>query len=117
MAFDDGTSQVIDFESVARGQLFGPLRDPEPFKQVRIDAGPTRLTSTPAMSERKPGDVANHFLFENERVRVWQMDLGPGASSGFHEHTLPYSALHPRVCTLLAAGRSRGRIGVRQAPM
>jgi hypothetical protein len=37
VAFDDGTSQVIDFEPVLRGQLFGPLRDPEFFKQVRVD--------------------------------------------------------------------------------
>ena len=35
--FDDGTLQVIDFEPVLRGQLFGPLRAPEFFKQVRID--------------------------------------------------------------------------------
>jgi hypothetical protein len=41
------------------------------------------------MSERKPGDVANHFLFENERVCGWQMDLAPVASSDFHDHTLP----------------------------
>lgn len=37
-----------------------------------------------------PGDVANHFLFENERVRVWEMRLEPGEASAFHEHTLPY---------------------------
>ena len=37
LTFDDGTSQVIDFEPVLRGELFGPLRDPEVFKQVRID--------------------------------------------------------------------------------
>lgn len=37
VSFDDGTSQVIDFEPVLRGQLFGPLRDPELFEQVRID--------------------------------------------------------------------------------
>ena len=37
VGFDDGTSQTIDFEPVLRGQLFGPLRDPELFKQVRLD--------------------------------------------------------------------------------
>jgi quercetin dioxygenase-like cupin family protein len=42
------------------------------------------------MRDRTPGDVANRFLFENERVRVWQMDLAPGESSDFHEHRLPY---------------------------
>ena len=39
---------------------------------------------------KKLGDVANQLLFENERVKVWQMDLAPGESSDFHEHTLPY---------------------------
>lgn len=37
------------------------------------------------MSDREPGDVANRFLFENERVRVCQMDLAPGEASDFHE--------------------------------
>ena len=34
--------------------------------------------------------MANRLLFENERVKVWQMDLAPGESSDFHEHELPY---------------------------
>lgn len=40
--------------------------------------------------EKKLGDVANRLLFENDRVKVWQMDLAPGESSDFHEHKLPY---------------------------
>jgi hypothetical protein len=40
--------------------------------------------------QKKLGDVANRLLFENERVKVWQMDLAPGESSDFHEHMLPY---------------------------
>jgi hypothetical protein len=35
--FDDGTSQVIDFQPVLKGELYGPLRDPELFDQVQID--------------------------------------------------------------------------------
>ena len=42
------------------------------------------------MSSRPLGQVANHLLFENERVRVWRMELAPGEASDFHEHTLPY---------------------------
>jgi hypothetical protein len=37
VTFDDGTVQVIDFEPVLRGALYGPLRDPEIFRAVRID--------------------------------------------------------------------------------
>ena len=35
--FDDGTSQTIDLEPVLAGALYGPLRDPAVFRQVRID--------------------------------------------------------------------------------
>lgn len=35
--FDDDTEQVINFEPVLAGELFGPLRDLRPFHQVRID--------------------------------------------------------------------------------
>jgi hypothetical protein len=35
--FDDGTSQVIDFRPVLKGELYGPLEDPALFDQVQID--------------------------------------------------------------------------------
>ena len=35
--FEDGTEQTIDFQPVLAGELFGPLRDPAVFNQVRID--------------------------------------------------------------------------------
>ena len=37
VAFDDKTTQVIDFRAVLEGELYGPLQDPEFFRQVRID--------------------------------------------------------------------------------
>jgi hypothetical protein len=37
VGFDDGTEQVIDFQPVLAGELFGPLRDLALFNQVRID--------------------------------------------------------------------------------
>ena len=36
------------------------------------------------------GDVANKFLFENDRVRVWNLDLAPGESSDWHVHDNDY---------------------------
>jgi hypothetical protein len=42
------------------------------------------------MSERVLGDVATNVLFENERVRVWEMRLGAGESSPVHRHDLDY---------------------------
>jgi predicted metal-dependent enzyme (double-stranded beta helix superfamily) len=36
------------------------------------------------------GPVATHLRFENEHVRVWEMDLAPGQICGLHRHTLDY---------------------------
>jgi hypothetical protein len=38
LEFDDRTVQVIDFSDVLAGELYGPLRDPVVFKQVRLDS-------------------------------------------------------------------------------
>ena len=36
------------------------------------------------------GQVATRLLFENERVKVWEMLLAPGESSDLHRHDLDY---------------------------
>ncbi len=38
VTFADGSEQTIDFAPVLIGALYGPLRDPEVFGQVRLDA-------------------------------------------------------------------------------
>jgi hypothetical protein len=42
------------------------------------------------MSERVLGDIATKVLFENDRVRVWEMRLDPGEVSDVHKHDLDY---------------------------
>ncbi len=37
VAFDDDTSQVIDFQPLLKGELYSPLRDTALFNQVQID--------------------------------------------------------------------------------
>jgi hypothetical protein len=37
VTFDDGLTRVIDFTPVLAGEIFGPLRDPALFSQVRVD--------------------------------------------------------------------------------
>lgn len=37
VTFDDGLTRRIDLSSVLVGDLFGPLRDPAVFDQVRVD--------------------------------------------------------------------------------
>ena len=43
-----------------------------------------------AQDDRPLGNVANKLLFENELVRVWEMNLAPGERSDRHRHDLPY---------------------------
>jgi quercetin dioxygenase-like cupin family protein len=35
-------------------------------------------------------DVGSKLLFENDRVRVWDLTLAPGESTGKHRHTEDY---------------------------
>jgi hypothetical protein len=42
------------------------------------------------VADRTIGDVATKVLFENDRVRVWEMRLAPGEDSGVHRHDLDY---------------------------
>jgi hypothetical protein len=35
--FNDNSAKVINFEPMLRGELYGPLRDPDFFNQVRLD--------------------------------------------------------------------------------
>lgn len=42
------------------------------------------------MSERVLGDIATGLLFENDRVRVWEMRLQPGEEGAVHRHDNDY---------------------------
>ena len=39
------------------------------------------------------GDVAGRVLFEDDRVRIWEMTLAPGAHSDLHRHDHDYYLL------------------------
>jgi hypothetical protein len=40
--------------------------------------------------DRILGNVATRLLLENERVRIWELDLEPGARSDTHRHDVDY---------------------------
>jgi len=75
--FDDRTDQVIDFEPVLAGELYGPLRDLSLFKQVRIDpevhtlVWPNGADFDPAILH----DWPEHFEALKERARQWELAL------------------------------------------
>jgi len=71
------------------------------------------------------GDVANHVLFEDDKVRIWEMKLAPGEHSDLHHHAHDYylvifsgdlvagvspkgSAVEPFVGVVPAAGNTVG---------
>jgi predicted metal-dependent enzyme (double-stranded beta helix superfamily) len=41
-------------------------------------------------TERELGDVGTKVLFENDKVRVWEMDLAPGEAGDIHRHDNDY---------------------------
>ena len=41
-------------------------------------------------SGRTLGNVATRLLLENDRVRIWELDLAPGARSDTHRHDVDY---------------------------
>jgi len=47
------------------------------------------MSETPE-TDRVLGDVASRLLFENERVRIWELDLAAGERSATHRHDLDY---------------------------
>jgi len=38
----------------------------------------------------KLGPIGSRVIFENDLVRVWELSVEPGESSGLHRHDLPY---------------------------
>jgi quercetin dioxygenase-like cupin family protein len=54
------------------------------------------------MAERELGDVATKVVFENERVKIWEMELPPGGRTAVHRHDMDY------ILVQLAGDRIRG---------
>lgn len=74
VSFDDNSEQLIDFSDVLFGELFGPLRNPELFSQVRIDpeahtlAWPNGADFDPATLH----DWPNHAAALAARAKEWK---------------------------------------------
>ena len=54
------------------------------------------------MGERQLGGVATKVLFENDRVKIWEMELAPGEKTAVHRHEMDY------ILVQLAGDRIRG---------
>jgi len=42
------------------------------------------------MDDSQLGDVGTEFMFENDLIRVWNLELSPGESSDWHRHNTNY---------------------------
>ena len=43
-----------------------------------------------ASGDRKLGDIATQLILENDKVRIWNLVVGPGESSDWHLHENDY---------------------------
>ena len=74
--FDDGSDQVIDFQPVLAGELFGPLRDLGVFNQVRVDPEVHTLV-WPNGADSDPETLRNWPEYADawrERAKRWEQD-------------------------------------------
>ena len=72
--FDDATEQLINFEPVLKGEIFGPLHDLQVFNSVRIDPE-TRTLVWPTGADFDPATLHDWPLVIEElqaRAKEWQ---------------------------------------------
>jgi hypothetical protein len=62
LSFNDGAEGEIDLEGELDGEVFGPLKDPQLFRNFRVD--PELQT----VVWENGADLAPEFLYENMRV-------------------------------------------------
>ena len=60
------------------------IEDLTPEMKAKLDAFRDEHEGEPL------GGVADRIIFEDEKVRIWEMKLEPGEHTALHEHTLDY---------------------------
>lgn len=75
VVFDDSTSQIINFEPILNGEIYGPLRDLSVFNQVKIDPEVETLV-WPNGADFDPETLHNWPEYESlfrERSKQWSI--------------------------------------------
>ena len=74
VAFDDESEQVINFEPVLAGELFGPLRDLTLFNKVRLDPEAHTLVwcNGADFDPATLHDWPEHIEWLQKRARQWE---------------------------------------------
>ena len=79
VSFADGMERTINFAPVLAGELFGPLRDPATFSQVRLDEEVHTLV-WPNGADFDPAtlhDWPDHEAALHAAARRWESQLVP----------------------------------------
>lgn len=74
ITFHDGAKQLINFEPVLYGEMWGPLRDPMVFNQVQLDTIAHTLT-WPNGADFDPETLRNWPEYKDElaaRAQHWE---------------------------------------------
>ena len=61
----------------------------------------------PPTAKSLPDQVGTTVLFENDRVRVWEMTLEPGETCALHRHRHDYLMIYPDAALGRSSSRSR----------
>ena len=48
------------------------------------------MTGDGKSAQARLGPMGDDVVFENDRVRIWELTLAPGADSNVHQHELDY---------------------------
>ena len=75
--FNDDAEQVIDFEPMLHGEIWGPLRDKDMFNQVMIDPI-ARTLCWPTGADFDPETLRHWPIYQDElvmRARQWDAVL------------------------------------------
>jgi hypothetical protein len=76
VTFDDQSQQIIDFEPVLHGEMWGPLQDLQLFNQVQIDPIAHTL-SWPNGADFDPETLRNWPEYKDElaaRAHQWERE-------------------------------------------
>jgi hypothetical protein len=64
------------------------------IRAAKVLPGASRIRANANVSDtdgrRRIGGVGTNMLFENDRVRVWELRLAPGTRTDLHHHQLDY---------------------------
>ena len=62
--------------------------------------------------ERRLGTIGTRMLFENDRVRVWEVRLAPGEEGAVHRHELDHLLIQVAGDRIAVVARDRHRRSV-----